>query len=101
MRASPVTFRGARKPLATGGIGVKWPRPSPFSQRPLPASAGGVFGSVSYRLPATIRSRFPSPSTSWAMIPRIGEICARCGSGTAVNLPSPLFCRYTLANVSV
>src|SRR2546430_11137779 len=51
----------------------------------------GVLGSVSDRLPATIRSRFPSPSTSSAMIPRIGAICARLGSGTDVNVPSPLF----------
>src|SRR5437773_9776175 len=91
--ASPVTSRGARKPLATGGTGVKWPRPSPLSHRPLPASAGVVFGSVSYRLPATIRSRLPSPSTSSARMPRIGAICARLGSGTTVNVPSPLFCR--------
>src|SRR6266542_122428 len=101
IRLSPVTSRGARKPLSTGATEVKWPRPSPLSQSPLPASAAGVFGSAPYRFPATIKSTFPSRSTSWAMIPRIGEICAALGSCAAVNVPLPLFCKYRLANVSV
>src|SRR6266550_2695899 len=90
--ASPVTSSGARKPLSTAGTGVKWPCPSPLSHKPLPASARGVFGSASYRLPATIRSRLPSPSTSSIAIPLIGEICARLGSDDRVNVPSPAFC---------
>src|SRR5207249_3737940 len=83
--ASPVTSSGARKPLSTAGTGVKWPCPSPLSHKPLPASARGVFGSASYRLPATIRSRLPSPSTSSTAIPLIGEICARLGSDDRVR----------------
>src|SRR6266566_3639830 len=90
--ASPVTSSGARKPLSTAGTGVKWPCPSPLSHKPLPASARGVFGSASYRLPATIRSRLPSPSTSSSAIPLIGEICARLGSDDRMNVPSPVFC---------
>src|SRR6266571_4810203 len=89
IRASPATPRGARNPLAAGGTGVKCPRPSPFSHKPLPASAGGVFGSVLSMLPATIRSRFPSPSTSWAMIPRIGASCASLGNGRYTSVPLP------------
>src|SRR5712691_8507095 len=91
--ASPVTSSGARKPLSTAATGVKWPCPSPLSHNPLPASARGVFGSASYRLTATIRSRLPSPSTSSTAIPLIGEICARLGSDDRVNVPSPVFCR--------
>src|SRR6266704_3685024 len=91
--ASPVTSSGARKPLSTAGTGVKWPCPSPLSHKPLSASARGVFGSASYRLPATIRSRLPSPSTSPTAIPLIGEICARLGSDDRVNVPSPVFCK--------
>ena len=100
MSVNPDTPRGARKPLSSGETGVKCPRPSPLSQSPLPASGGVVFGSISARLPAMIRSRFPSPSTSRATIPRIGESCARFGNRVAVNVPLPVFWRYRLANVS-
>src|SRR5205823_2579204 len=47
IKARPDTLPGARKPLSLGDTGVKWPFPSPRSQRPLPASARGVLGSTS------------------------------------------------------
>jgi len=86
------------KPLSPAGTGVNRPVPSPSAtvRCPHPPRC------IGFDVVEIARHQQIEIAVAVEVVrddPPDGEICARFGKGATVK-PDPVFCRYTLANVS-